>query len=169
VIPVYEDGQVRLYCGDFRAFDVDAVTAAAVVTSPPYNVGLDYDEGGDAQDWPVYWAMAAEVADLMALALAPGGRAWVNTAVAVPGRSDRVGGSVKTRVMLAYQWAMALERSGFALVDQVGVVLYPRCRHRLGILGITGGPQPARRLGVGADRLQGRLGTHATARRRRLA
>jgi site-specific DNA-methyltransferase (adenine-specific) len=119
VIPFYDDDQVTLYCADFRAFDVEAESAAAVVTSPPYNVGLAYDAGNDALDWTAYWDMAGDVADLMAVALASGGRSWVNTAVAVPGQPDRVGGSVKCRVMLAYHWAMALERAGIALVDQV--------------------------------------------------
>ncbi len=39
----YDDGQVTLYCADFRAVRLAAGSVAAVVTSPPYNVGLDYD------------------------------------------------------------------------------------------------------------------------------
>jgi len=119
VIPFYEDGQVMLFCADFHAVEVETESVAAVVTSPPYNVGLDYHEGEDSLDWPGYWGLAADAADLMAAALAEHGRAWVNTAVAVPEEPDRSGGAVKSRVMLAYQWALALERAGLALVDQV--------------------------------------------------
>ena len=42
MVPFYDDGQVTLYCADLREVDLRGV-AAAVVTSPPYNVGLDYD------------------------------------------------------------------------------------------------------------------------------
>jgi DNA modification methylase len=119
VIPFYDDGQVTLYCADFHAVEVDAGGAAAVVTSPPYNVGLDYHAGEDSLDWPGYWGLATDAADLMATALVEHGRAWVNTAVAVPEQPDREGRSVKSRVMLAYRWAMALERAGLSLVDQV--------------------------------------------------
>jgi DNA modification methylase len=120
VTPFYGDGQVTLYCADFQAVEVETESVAAVVTSPPYNVGLDYDDDdGDTLDWPAYWVQAADAADVMAAALVEHGRAWVNTAVAVPDERERIAGSVKTRVMLAYRWAMALEQAGLALVDQV--------------------------------------------------
>jgi DNA modification methylase len=45
LVPFYDDGQVTLYCADFHAVEVEAHGVAAVVTSPPYNVGLDYHEG----------------------------------------------------------------------------------------------------------------------------
>ena len=64
--------------------DVAAGSVAAVVTSPPYNVGLDYEATSDALGWPEYWALAAEAAAVMAGVLVEGGRAWVNTAVSVP-------------------------------------------------------------------------------------
>jgi site-specific DNA-methyltransferase (adenine-specific) len=54
---------------------------------------------------------------VIAGALVPGGRAWLNTAVSVP---DAGPGSVgKARVMLAHRWASALEVAGLGLVDQV--------------------------------------------------
>ena len=83
----YDDGQVTLYCADFRAVDVAAGSVAAVVTSPPYNVGLDYDATSDVLAWPEYWSLAADAAALMAGALVDGGRAWVNTAVSVPAQT----------------------------------------------------------------------------------
>jgi DNA modification methylase len=84
VTPFYDDGQVSLFCADFRAVDVAVGSVAAVVTSPPYNVGLDYDATGDALAWPEYWSLAADAAGVMARALVEGGRVWVNTAVSVP-------------------------------------------------------------------------------------
>jgi hypothetical protein len=122
-VPFYDDGQVTIYCADLRAVDVPAGSVAAVVTSPPYNVGVDYDTTCDTLGWPEYWALAADTATLMAGALVRGGRVWVNTAVSVPEsarvRGRRSGGSTKARVMLAHRWASALEAAGLALVDQV--------------------------------------------------
>jgi site-specific DNA-methyltransferase (adenine-specific) len=118
-VPFYEDGQVTLYCADVRDVTLDGV-AAAVVTSPPYNVGLDYYGHADALPWPDNWSLAADTAALMHDALVPGGRAWVNTAVAVPAPSIVGSGSGgKARVMLAHRWASALEAAGLGLVDQV--------------------------------------------------
>jgi site-specific DNA-methyltransferase (adenine-specific) len=115
--PFYDDGQVTLYCADVRDVEDLADVAAAVVTSPPYNVGLAYDAGMDALPWPDYWQLAYRAAEVMADALVPGGRAWVNTAVSVPVDPADDGG--KRRVMLAHRWASILERTGLALVDQV--------------------------------------------------
>lgn len=121
---VYDDGQVTLLCGDVRQVDLPAGAAAAVVTSPPYNVGLDYDASSDRLAWPDYWQLAYRAAEVMTDVLMPGGRAWVNTAVSVPEvnpgeTGPHSGSTAKRRVMLAHRWASILERSGLALVDQV--------------------------------------------------
>jgi DNA modification methylase len=122
-VPFYDDGQVTLFCADLRAVEVPAGSVAAVVTSPPYNVGLDYDATSDALRWSEYWRLAADTATLMAVALGDGGRAWVNTAVSVPldpyARGPQSAGSGKARVMLAHRWATVLEAAGLELVDQV--------------------------------------------------
>jgi site-specific DNA-methyltransferase (adenine-specific) len=124
VTPFYTEEGITLYCADARTVDLSGV-AAAVVTSPPYNVGLGYegDDQGDALPWPDYWALAAEVAGLMARALVSGGRAWVNTAVSVPEGTGSVGprsgSTAKRRVLLANGWANALTAAGLDLVDQV--------------------------------------------------
>jgi predicted RNA methylase len=39
--PYFDDGQVTLFCADVRDVDLRDV-AGAVVTSPPYSVGLAY-------------------------------------------------------------------------------------------------------------------------------
>jgi site-specific DNA-methyltransferase (adenine-specific) len=116
VTPFYDDGKIVLYCADLREVEFDAASVAAVVTSPPYNVGLVYDETSDALAWPDYWELASEAAQLAAWALLKGGRAWVNTAVSVP---RAPGGDGKERVLLAHRWAGVLEAAGLNLVDQV--------------------------------------------------
>jgi DNA methylase len=112
----YDDGQVTIYCGDVRSVDLVEV-AACVVTSPPYNVGLDYDGHADWMPWPAYRALADDTARLIARALVPGGRAWVNTAVSVPELPDGTEG--KRRVLLGHLWATALAADRLELVDQV--------------------------------------------------
>jgi len=119
----YDDGQVTLYCADFREVDVAPRSMAAAVTSPPYNVGLDYGPDWDSLPWPEYWSLAADATQALARALMTGGRAWVNTAVSVP-FGPPIGGSQpghtgKARVALAHRWGSALEAAGLDLVDQV--------------------------------------------------
>jgi site-specific DNA-methyltransferase (adenine-specific) len=120
--PFYDDGIVTVWCADLREVSASelAESSACVVTSPPYNVGLAYD-GDDQADvlaWDAYWRLADAAAVVMADALVPGGRVWVNTAVSVPeAPSPR---QVKRRVLLARGWADALELGGgLSLVDQV--------------------------------------------------
>lgn len=130
--PYYEDGQVTLFCADVRDDELLSELAgamAAAVTSPPYNVGLRYDGDptGDARPWPEYWDLAEAAGRLVARALMPGGRAWVNTAVSIP-ETVHVGGhhsgrNAKRRVLLAQRWAEVLELgAGLVLVDQVAWV-----------------------------------------------
>jgi hypothetical protein len=126
--PFYDDGEATIWCADLRHVPASelAEAAACVVTSPPYNVGLTYDgdDQGDVFAWDAYWRLADAAAQVMARALVPGGRAWVNTAVSVPEipgppgpHSGRAG---KRRVLLARGWADALELGGsLVLVDQV--------------------------------------------------
>ena len=114
--PFYDEDGIALFCADARDVELSEL-AAAVVTSPPYNVGVDYDSDpqADTLPWADYRVLADETAGLMARALVSGGRAWVNTAVSVP-LDD---GPCKRRVLLAHLWATALEASGLDLVDQV--------------------------------------------------
>jgi site-specific DNA-methyltransferase (adenine-specific) len=119
--PYYDDGQVTIYCCDVRDVDLRDV-AATVVTSPPYNVGLDYDGHDDAVPWSDYWTLAADAAAVMREAVVAGGRVWVNSAVAVPamcGEPSIHSAPGKARVMLAHGWASVLEAAGLSLVDQV--------------------------------------------------
>jgi hypothetical protein len=143
VTPFYDDEQVTLYCADCRAVDVEPESTAAVVTSPPYNVGLGYDEAGDALDWPAYWSLAADVADLLAVALVPGGRAWVNTAVAVPGEPECGWfGEVADHARLPVGYGVGA--SGVRSGGPGGVVLGPGGGHGVGVVGVACGTEPAR-------------------------
>jgi site-specific DNA-methyltransferase (adenine-specific) len=116
VTPFYDEDGITLFCADARDVELSEL-AAAVVTSPPYNVGLRYDGDprGDALTWGDYRALTADAAELMARVLVTGGRAWVNTAVSVPADD----GPRKRRVLLGHLWATALEAAGLDLVDQV--------------------------------------------------
>ena len=75
--PFYDDGQVTIWCADVRDVPASelAESAACVVTSPPYNVGLGYDgdDQGDTLAWDEYWRLADAAAVVMARALVPGG------------------------------------------------------------------------------------------------
>lgn len=123
VAPYYDDGTVTLYCAD--AVDLATLAehegAAAVVTSPPYNVGLGYegDPSGDALAWHEYRHLAVTTSAAMAAVLVRGGRAWVNTAVSVPEFPGAPSALGKRRVLLGHLWAGALEHAGLGLVDQV--------------------------------------------------
>ncbi len=119
--PYYDDGTVVIYHGDVEGLALDDLgdCVAAVVTSPPYNVGLDYDDDptGDALGWEAYGDLTTAAVEAISWALVPGGRAWVNTAVSVP---LAVGGQGrKRRVLLGTWWANALAAGGLELVDQV--------------------------------------------------
>ncbi len=118
--PYYDDGTVTLYCADVTDAAELASGVAAVVTSPPYNVGLTYDDDptGDTLAWHDYRHLAVTTADAIAAALIGGGRTWVNTAVSVP-EHPRTTTGPKRRVLLGHLWASALEHAGLALVDQV--------------------------------------------------
>src|SRR5687768_12717529 len=81
--PYFDDGVVRIYNADVRSM-VDVGMVAAAVTSPPYNVGLAYDQHHDVMPWDEYQALAKSACELMSLSLIDGGRAWVNVTPVVP-------------------------------------------------------------------------------------
>ena len=162
----YDDGQVVIVCADVRTVDLDAASVAAVVTSPPYNVGLDYDRGNDAVPWPEYWRLAGDAAE----GDGPGaGAGWPGVgehrgrpspSTAAPGS----GSAGKRRVMLAHGWADALAGAGLGLVDQVAWCSSAGRGHRVGVLVVARGPQPAGRLGVDPGRQRRGLGAHPARR-----
>lgn len=114
----YSDDLVRIYHADIRDFNGGKEWAAAVVSSPPYNVGIDYADGDDALLWPDYWRMAEQAAQVVYESLVLGGRVWWNTAVSVPVSPESEAGT-KMRVPLAHRWAAKLEQAGLALMDTI--------------------------------------------------
>lgn len=107
-----------------------------VVTSPPYNCGIDYPNGYiDYHDWSVYKKSMYAVLVECYRVLKPGGRIWVNVMPAVPSmpREVAVGGrepgekpTRKTaeelgieRVNLAAMWSVLLERARFKYRETV--------------------------------------------------
>lgn len=118
----WADDQVAILHADCREV-AGLPEVAAVVTSPPYNVGLGYDVHDDAMSWEAYNELAAGAAAAMATALIEGGRAWVNVVPVVPTEpvASRVhsGYCAKRRVNLLGLWAGALAGAGLDLWDIV--------------------------------------------------
>jgi DNA modification methylase len=118
----WADDQVAILHADCREVS-DLPAVACVVTSPPYNVGLDYDAHDDALDWDAYRALAEGSALTMARALVHGGRCWVNVVPVVP--AEQVVGRVHSgytaarRVNLLGLWSSALDEAGLSLWDIV--------------------------------------------------
>jgi site-specific DNA-methyltransferase (adenine-specific) len=87
-----------------------------VVTSPPYNVGVDYDGVSDVRPLAAYLEQSFVWAREMSRVLMVGGRAWVNVATAVPGSE---GCESEGRVALAALWHQALSAAGLRFRDWV--------------------------------------------------
>jgi site-specific DNA-methyltransferase (adenine-specific) len=123
--PYYDDGTCVVYHGDAR--DVDLVgVAACAVTSPPYNVGIDYDVHDDTMAWNEYGDLARSSAAVIANALVESGRSWVNVAPVVqetPGGAGRngphSGRSSKSRHNMVRLWSDALERVDLSPADVI--------------------------------------------------
>lgn len=76
--PYYQDSDCTIYHADCR--ELSEISVAAVVTSPPYNSGVAYDEHTDSMDDEAYAELAASVSMLMYDWLREtNGRALVNT------------------------------------------------------------------------------------------
>lgn len=87
---------------------------ACVVTSPPYNCGVEYGPHyDDARSWGEYSVMAAASAREMFRVLMPGGRAWINVQPAVPVQN------AGHRHGLASVWSQAMTEAGFLWRDDV--------------------------------------------------
>ncbi len=124
--PYYDDGTCVIYHGDARSLPLDDVVQC-VVTSPPYNVGISYDEHDDVMDWTAYWEFVSMCAGEIERILASGGRSWLNVAPVVqevPGGAGRSGPacdgrSLKARQSLAARWSVALEDAGMEPADMI--------------------------------------------------
>lgn len=100
-------------------------SAAAVVTSPPYNAGIAYDDDptGDQMPWDEYQAMANAVMANAARVLIDGGRAWINVTPSVPvvarGPGWHSGQTTAERVSLIDIWSQAAALAGLNYRDTV--------------------------------------------------
>lgn len=120
----YADDAVELHHGDARdAWPVKPGTAAAVLFSPPYNVGLDYASHDDVMGWDEYRALAVDVCRQAADALVEGGRLWVNVVPVVPldpnGAGEHSGRTKRPRVSLLGIWEQAIAAAGLGIWDFV--------------------------------------------------
>ena len=122
----YDDGQCAIWCGDIMDAANDpgwlgeyAGRVACTVSSPPYNVRLNYDsdDDGDWLDWADYGQLAHEAAHVVSMVSEFAARCWWNTAVSVPEHYEKDG--PKRRVNLPRLWLEAFEGCGFEWVDQV--------------------------------------------------
>jgi DNA modification methylase len=120
----YSDDAVTIHNG--RADDswpVHPGSASCVVFSPPYNVGLDYDQGDDLDEWAAYESMAFNVCSEAAKALHEAGRCWVNVTPIVPATpipaGDHSGRGSNPRVSLMAIWHHALALAGLDVWDYV--------------------------------------------------
>jgi DNA modification methylase len=122
VKPYYSDDSVTIYHGDVRGFE-SPVPIACAVTSPPYNVGIDYADHNDVMPWDEYRMLALRGATVMQNSLIEGGRAWVNVTPIVPvapiPAGDHSGRGTNPRVSLIGLWTHALEAAGLGIWDYV--------------------------------------------------
>lgn len=116
------------HVGDAASLPLEDKSVDCVVTSPPYNVGMDYEGVSDISD-PWHYERRAEMwAYEMYRVLRDNRRLWLNV---VPSATfddhERPAGwhSGRTkapRLPLLHVWQTALEGAGFALIDVVAWV-----------------------------------------------
>lgn len=116
--PYYADDFVTIYHGSATDADMLAPGVQAVVTSPPYNVGIEYDVHDDTMPWDAYRVLAGSTARALRAALVDGGRVWVNVAPVVQA-SPGEGRAAKDRVSLIALWAGELEHVGLSPADAI--------------------------------------------------
>jgi DNA modification methylase len=127
--PYYQDESCTIYNCDIRECP-ELPEVAALVTSPPYNAGINYGpDVDDAMPWDLYRELADATCQVGAKALVPGGRAWVNVAPAVPTREG------KGRISLLRLWEDALLAAGLDLWDYVSWPTQGRGRAQHGVHG----------------------------------
>lgn len=121
----YSDDLCTILEGDARARgpEIPDESVACVVTSPPYNVGLEYRSHNDGMPWLDYTTLAQDVCLELARILIPGGRVWINVTPIVPiekiPAGDHSGRSRNPRVSLFRVWDAALESVGLDVWEYV--------------------------------------------------
>lgn len=120
----YSDDAVELHHGDARTpWPVKPESAACVLFSPPYNVGLEYATHVDEIPWDEYRELARDVCRQAAEVLVEGGRLWVNVAptitVAPAEAGHHSGRTRRGRASLLRVWDAAIVDAGLEVWDYV--------------------------------------------------
>lgn len=117
---LYDDGTVAVEFGSAASVGLPDESVAAVVTSPPYNAGIEYEGYDDSMSWTQYQSMAEDACAEMFRVVMPTGRVWLNVAPFVPERpTSETTPATKRRIHLAGLWERALREAGFLLWDTV--------------------------------------------------
>ena len=100
--------------GHAGALQLPGESVHCVVTSPPYNCGIEYVGYNDSEPWNRYVLdLVHPAANEIARVLVPGGRAWVN--VPTNGPADENG----RRMNVAHAWEGALYGAGLKYRDTI--------------------------------------------------
>lgn len=115
--------------GDARALPLDDESVDCIVTSPPYNVSIEYDGVCDTLNPHDYRVLALNAAQEMHRALRDNRRCWVNVVPSVTTDDHErpagwhSGRTKAPRLSLLHVWASSLLDAGFDIVD---FVAWPR-------------------------------------------
>jgi len=114
--PYYQDDTVTIYHASVMdPWPVAENSVACAVFSPPYNVGIEYDNHDDVMPWEEYERFADRVSDRLSRAVMHGGRVWCNVMPNAPDLHEDHG----PRVNLAALWGSALAGADFSYRDTV--------------------------------------------------
>ena len=128
----YTDGNIALYVGDARnLYAIAGGEAQLVVTSPPYNVGVEYSGYHDKVPWSEYYALVHSALGEMYRILGPGGV----LALVVPHHVNDRGPGRRVEPVYVRVWSL-VEEAGFLIRQPIvwvkgwrkqGVIIAPNC------------------------------------------
>lgn len=118
--PYYQDKWVTIYHGDCREVLPSISNVQLLATSPPYNVGLDYDVYNDTIPWPEWYEMVADFLEASYSALRPGGILALNLPLVanqgeLVNRSRRERRTISRGEPLFAQVTLQVKEQGFLL------------------------------------------------------
>jgi DNA modification methylase len=86
----YERDGIQIHHGDCRDILSQIVPADIVLTSPPYNCGMEYGEHDDTMPMAIYWEFIETAYHRSAVALKAGGYSCWNVPNWIGSREERV-------------------------------------------------------------------------------
>jgi DNA modification methylase len=110
VTPYYQDDGVTLWNADATHLPLEDESVDCIVTSPPYNCGMEYEGVSDSYYEDEYFDLVRFASAEMARVLKPGGRIWLNCLQALPIYDD----------LDALRRDKGTGRKGAAILDQRG-------------------------------------------------